>query len=179
MRAQRIGGWLERLIYRGAGVDPAREMHWIDYALAMLWFNLLGALAVYALQRLQHVAAAQSAGHGGGEPRLVVQHGDELRHEHQLAGLRRRDDDELPDADAGARRAELRLGRDGHGGAGRADPRVRAQAGRRHRQLLGRPRPLDALHPAAAVARARARAGEPGRGADVRQVRDRHAGRSR
>jgi potassium-transporting ATPase potassium-binding subunit len=53
MRAQRVGGWLERLIYRGAGVDPAREMTWIDYALAMLWFNLLGALVVYALQRLQ------------------------------------------------------------------------------------------------------------------------------
>ena len=28
-------------------------MGWIDYALAMLWFNLLGALVVYALQRLQ------------------------------------------------------------------------------------------------------------------------------
>ncbi len=53
MRAQRIGGWLERLIYRGAGVDATRDMTWIDYALAMLWFNLLGALAVYALQRLQ------------------------------------------------------------------------------------------------------------------------------
>ena len=52
-RAQRIGGPLERLVYRGAGIDPAREMHWIDYAMAMLWFNLLGALAVYALQRLQ------------------------------------------------------------------------------------------------------------------------------
>ena len=52
-RAQRIGGPLERLIYRGAGVDPAREMGWIEYALAMLWFNLAGALVVYGLQRLQ------------------------------------------------------------------------------------------------------------------------------
>ena len=52
-RSQRIGGWLERLIYRGAGVDPERDMNWIDYALAMLWFNLLGGLAVYALQRFQ------------------------------------------------------------------------------------------------------------------------------
>ena len=51
--AQRVGGPLERLIYRGAGVDPEREMSWSDYALAMLWFNLLGALAVYALQRIQ------------------------------------------------------------------------------------------------------------------------------
>ncbi len=53
LRAQKIGGPLERLIYRGAGVDPAREMGWIQYALAMLWFNLAGALAVYGLQRLQ------------------------------------------------------------------------------------------------------------------------------
>ena len=53
--AQRVGGPLERLIYRGAGVDPEREMSWIEYALAMLWFNLLGALAVYGLQRLQQV----------------------------------------------------------------------------------------------------------------------------
>jgi len=52
-RSQNIGGWLERLIYRGAGVDPERDMNWIDYALAMLWFNLVGALAVYALQRFQ------------------------------------------------------------------------------------------------------------------------------
>ena len=54
-RAQRVGGPLERLVYRVAGVDPTREMGWIDYALAMLWFNLAGALAVYALQRLQLV----------------------------------------------------------------------------------------------------------------------------
>jgi K+-transporting ATPase ATPase A chain len=52
-RSQRVGGWLERLIYRGAGVNPDRDMNWIDYALAMLWFNLLGALVVYALQRFQ------------------------------------------------------------------------------------------------------------------------------
>ena len=51
--AQRVGGPLERLIYRGAGVDQTRDMGWIDYALAMLWFNLVGALTVYALQRLQ------------------------------------------------------------------------------------------------------------------------------
>ena len=38
LRAQRIGGPLERLIYRGAGVDPVQEMDWKQYALAMLWF---------------------------------------------------------------------------------------------------------------------------------------------
>jgi len=53
LRAQRVGGWLERTIYRGAGIDAAKDMVWIEYAMAMLWFNLLGALAVYAIQRLQ------------------------------------------------------------------------------------------------------------------------------
>jgi K+-transporting ATPase ATPase A chain len=52
-RAQRFGGRLERALYRGAGVDATREMTWIDYALAMLAFNLVGALVVYAVQRLQ------------------------------------------------------------------------------------------------------------------------------
>src|ERR1700751_4919866 len=51
--AERIGGPLERLIYRGAGIDPGEDMHWTQYALAMLWFNLAGALVVYAVQRLQ------------------------------------------------------------------------------------------------------------------------------
>jgi potassium-transporting ATPase potassium-binding subunit len=51
--AQRIGGPLERLIYRGCGIDPARDMGWVDYALAMLWFNLVGGIAVYVLQRVQ------------------------------------------------------------------------------------------------------------------------------
>src|SRR4030095_1398588 len=51
--AQRIGGPLERLIYRGAGVDASEDMGWIRYAMAMLWFNFVGALAVYAIQRLQ------------------------------------------------------------------------------------------------------------------------------
>jgi potassium-transporting ATPase potassium-binding subunit len=49
-----VGG-LERLLYRLAGVDPAGEMSWKQYALAMLTFNALGLLAVYLLQRLQGV----------------------------------------------------------------------------------------------------------------------------
>ena len=49
----RWGAPLERLIYRVCGVDPAAEMRWTRYALAVLWFSLLGTLAAYALQRLQ------------------------------------------------------------------------------------------------------------------------------
>ena len=49
----RVGAPAERLIYRWSGVDPAAEMGWKKYALALVLFNALGALAVYALQRLQ------------------------------------------------------------------------------------------------------------------------------
>jgi potassium-transporting ATPase potassium-binding subunit len=51
----RVLGRAERLIYRICGIDPAREMSWKTYALAMLVLNLAGFLAVYGLQRLQHV----------------------------------------------------------------------------------------------------------------------------
>jgi K+-transporting ATPase ATPase A chain len=52
-RARRIGGPLERLVYRAAGINATEDMHWTRYATAMLWFNLVGGLAVYAIQRLQ------------------------------------------------------------------------------------------------------------------------------
>ncbi len=44
---------LESGLYRLAGVSPEDKMHWTRYAVAVLVFNLLGLLAVYALQRLQ------------------------------------------------------------------------------------------------------------------------------
>jgi K+-transporting ATPase ATPase A chain len=51
-----IGGWIgrfERLIYRAAGVDESQDMSWTRYAVALLLFNVVGALAVYLLQRVQ------------------------------------------------------------------------------------------------------------------------------
>lgn len=49
----RVGAPFENLLYRLCSVEPTREMRWTQYAFAMLVFNLLGALAVYALQRWQ------------------------------------------------------------------------------------------------------------------------------
>ena len=46
-------GWLERLTYRAAGIKSDQPMTWKTYAVALLLFNLLGGVAVYALQRLQ------------------------------------------------------------------------------------------------------------------------------
>jgi K+-transporting ATPase ATPase A chain len=51
--ASRLGGGLESLLYRLCGVRKDEEMGWLHYVLAILLFNVLGALAVYALQRLQ------------------------------------------------------------------------------------------------------------------------------
>ncbi len=48
--------WLqpaENFFYRLCGTDSKQEMRWTQYAMATLWFSLLGVLAVYALQRLQ------------------------------------------------------------------------------------------------------------------------------
>jgi len=44
---------IEAALYRFCGVKKDEEMGWLKYALALLTFNLLGVLAVYALQRLQ------------------------------------------------------------------------------------------------------------------------------
>lgn len=44
---------IERFIYRLCGIDPEQEMGWKKYLSAMLVFNLLGVLVVYAAQRLQ------------------------------------------------------------------------------------------------------------------------------
>ena len=49
----RAGARFEGLIYRLCGIDPAAQMGWKKYAVALIVFNALGALAVYGLQRLQ------------------------------------------------------------------------------------------------------------------------------
>jgi K+-transporting ATPase ATPase A chain len=61
-------GWLERLLYRWAGVRPTEEMGWKTYAVTMLLFNLAGLLVVYALQRLQGVLPLNPQGLGAVSP---------------------------------------------------------------------------------------------------------------
>jgi K+-transporting ATPase ATPase A chain len=43
----------EHGLYRLCRVQPQQQMDWKEYAIAVLLFNTLGALAVYAVQRLQ------------------------------------------------------------------------------------------------------------------------------
>ncbi|WP_428827113.1 potassium-transporting ATPase subunit KdpA [Azonexus sp. IMCC34842] len=49
----RLAGKIESPLYRLCGIRQDEEMGWLKYAFAILLFNLLGFLAVYALQRLQ------------------------------------------------------------------------------------------------------------------------------
>ena len=51
--ALRMGGRFEGLLYRLCGIDSREDMGWAQYAIALLLFNLTGALVVYGLQRLQ------------------------------------------------------------------------------------------------------------------------------
>jgi K+-transporting ATPase ATPase A chain len=63
-----VFGPIERLVYRTAGVNPEEEMDWKGNSIAFLVFNFVGFLAVYALQRLQHLLPLNPAGMGPVSP---------------------------------------------------------------------------------------------------------------
>jgi K+-transporting ATPase ATPase A chain len=44
---------IERIIHRVTGVDEDHEMHWSEYAMAMLLFSLVSMIVLYVLQRAQ------------------------------------------------------------------------------------------------------------------------------
>ncbi len=104
------------------------------------------------------------------EPQL--QHRLLLRHQHQLAVLRRRDDALLLRPDGRADGAELRLGRGRDRRARRRDPRLRRSLGSGARQLLVRPRSDQPLRPAADRLRRGAGPRLPGRDPDPRRLDD-------
>jgi K+-transporting ATPase ATPase A chain len=67
----RLPRWMQRVeapLYKLAGVSPEQSMHWRSYALGLLAFNAIGALAVYGLQRLQAVLPLNPAGMGAISP---------------------------------------------------------------------------------------------------------------
>ncbi|HMF57092.1 MAG TPA: potassium-transporting ATPase subunit KdpA [Pyrinomonadaceae bacterium] len=59
---------LEKLIYKLARVDETREMHWTEYAVAMLLFNVVTMVSLYAMQRLQGVLPFNPQALGAIEP---------------------------------------------------------------------------------------------------------------
>lgn len=65
-------GWLERLIYRLAGVRAGDGMEWRRYGAAVLLFNVAGLLVLYALLRLQGLLPLNPLGLGGVAPDLAL-----------------------------------------------------------------------------------------------------------
>lgn len=61
---------IERGLYKLAGTSEREEQHWTSYAFAMLMFNLLGVLLLYALMRLQAVLPYNPAGMAAVPPEL-------------------------------------------------------------------------------------------------------------
>ena len=59
---------VENLFYRLCGVDSKDEMRWTRYAMAMLWFALLGVLVVYGMQRLQDLLPLNPQGFSAVSP---------------------------------------------------------------------------------------------------------------
>src|SRR5687767_7537800 len=60
--------WMQRIeapLYKLAGTTPEQSMHWLRYVLALLAFNAVGAIFLYALQRLQGWLPLNPAGMGG------------------------------------------------------------------------------------------------------------------
>src|SRR5262245_39569258 len=64
----RVLGPIERTLYRICGVKPDESMGWKRYAGAMLLFQLLGLLVVYALQRVQGFLPLNPQGFGPVDP---------------------------------------------------------------------------------------------------------------
>jgi K+-transporting ATPase ATPase A chain len=56
---------VERLIYRFAGIDPAKEQDWKSYAISTLIFSLLIMLVTYVILRLQGVLPLNPQGFSG------------------------------------------------------------------------------------------------------------------
>ncbi|MDG4901567.1 MULTISPECIES: potassium-transporting ATPase subunit KdpA [unclassified Mesorhizobium] len=62
---------IERGLYRLAGTSDKEEQHWAAYATGMLFFNLVGFLVLYALQRLQGALPYNPVGMAAVEPGLA------------------------------------------------------------------------------------------------------------
>ncbi len=61
---RRLGRPVENVLYKLAGVDAKTEMSWKHYSIAVLAFNVLGALVVYGFMRLQQFLPANPQSFG-------------------------------------------------------------------------------------------------------------------
>ena len=139
---------VERVVYRTLGVNPDGTQSARSYLLAVLAFSAVSILVLFAIL-LGQGWLPFSRGLPGMPWEMATEHRDLLRHQHQLAVLRRRVDPGLHRPDGRPGRAELRVRRRRDRSGRRPGPRLPGPPGRRGRQLLGRPGPDQ---PAAAAA---------------------------
>ena len=132
---ERIGA-VEGVIYRLFGVNPNTEQSWRRYASSVLWLSAFSMVLLYILFRVQDSLPLNPQQLPGVDQYVSFNTACELHHQHELAGLRRRDHDELPQPDAGAHVPELRVRRRRDGRHGRPVPRVRPGEHRGCRELL-------------------------------------------
>ncbi len=163
----RVLGPVERLTYRLLGVNPEQEMGWKTYALAVLVFSVFGLLFLYALQRLQGFLPLNPQGQGAVSPDSSLNtavsfatntnwqgYGGETTMSYLTQMLALTVQNFVSAATGMAVLVALIRG-------------FGSPFGQHGRQLLGRPDPQRALHPAAAVARAGAGPGLAGRGPEL------------
>ena len=161
---------VERFFYRAIGTSTERGQDWKSYARSVLVFSALSWLLLYLILRTQGIQPFNPEGFGSAPWDVTLQHHLLVRHQHELAVLRRRDDALLLLPDGRPRRPELPLRGRRDGRPRRGHPRDRQPRRPRARQLLGRPDPLAPLHPAAALDRRRALPRLSGRRPDARRL---------
>ena len=140
---------IERAVYRICRVDENQEQRWTTYAFAVIGFSIFSLISLYLLLRFQGSLPLNPNNFPGPVHHLSWNTAVSFIDQHQLAVVRRRDDDEQPLADARARGPQLHVGRGRHGRPGGLHPRPGPPAGIDPRQLLGRPDPHDDAHPRA------------------------------
>ena len=78
---------IEKLIYRVAEWTKDKKMRWTEYTVAMLLFSGVSMVLLYLIERMQLLAALQSAEVGQRAAGSGVQHRRFVHHEYQLAEL--------------------------------------------------------------------------------------------
>ena len=147
-----------------SGSTANEEQDWKAYARTTLVFSALFWLVLYLILRTQGIHPFNPEGFDSGPWDVSFNTAVVVRHQHELAVLRRRDDADLllPDGRPGG--AELRLGGGRHGRARRGDPRASSAAAAHELGNFWQDLDPDAaLHPAAALDRRRAGPRLPGR----------------
>ena len=112
-----------------AGVDEKSEVGWKRYALGVMLVNLLGFVVVYLLQRLQGVLPLNPQDFAASSPDSSFNTAVSFATNTNWQGYVGESTMSYLTQMLGLARAEFPVRRHRHGGAGRADSRLRAPAG--------------------------------------------------